>query len=46
MQDFLQAIKQRKPSILSWYSSAKDQIMHTGETDAFEDILKRELDAG
>lgn len=46
MHDFLQAIRQRKPSILSWYISAKDQIMHTGETDAFEDILKRELNAG
>jgi len=46
MQDFLQAIKQRKPSIISWYISAKDQIMHTGETDAFEDILKRELNTG
>jgi len=43
MQDFLQAIKQRKPSILSWYIEAKDEILHTGETDAFEDILKREL---
>nr|HML25933.1 hypothetical protein [Methanomethylovorans sp.] len=41
MQDFLQAIKQRKPSILSWYISAKDQIMHTGETAAFEDILDK-----
>lgn len=46
MQDFLQAIKQRKTSILSWYISAKDQIMRTGETDAFENILRREVDAG
>jgi transitional endoplasmic reticulum ATPase len=46
MQDFLQAIKLRKTSILSWYISAKDQIRRTGETDAFEDILRREMDAG
>lgn len=46
MQDFRQAIKQRKPSIISWYISAKDQVMRTGETDAFADILKREVNAG
>jgi len=40
MSDFLSAIKGRKSSIIPWFSMAEQQIMKSGETDMYSDILE------
>ncbi len=41
MQDFLTVLDGRKPSILSWYAQARQEIKRTGEEDIFPQILTR-----
>jgi len=53
MQDFMQAIGKRKPSLVAWFKLAEKQIEASGEKDVYADLLvdlesfrKRELGVG
>ncbi len=41
MQDFLKILDTRKPSIISWYAQARQEIKKTAEENIFPEILTR-----
>ncbi|MCK5660361.1 MAG: ATP-binding protein, partial [Methanosarcinales archaeon] len=41
MSDFVAVLEKRKPSILSWYVEARDEIKKSGEEEVFDGIIGR-----